>query len=108
MRLAKNLFQLMNPGQNWDGTEKEHFGLGIHQPTTERDVERLLFEKNGDCMKMMEDGNYAPVIALPFQLVYYPFMETSPNDWVKNRIMAHWRDQNYTAISARMFKVLRS
>ena len=44
---------------------------------------------------MMEDGNYAPVIALLFQLVFYPFIETLPDDWVKNGIMAHWRDQNY-------------
>ena len=26
----EHLFHLMNPGQNRDGTEKQHFGLGIH------------------------------------------------------------------------------
>ena len=93
----EHLLQLMNPGQNRDGTAKQHFGFGIHQPTTKKDVERLLFEKNGVCMNLIEKGDYAPVIAMLFQLVYYPFMETSPDDWVKRGIMAHWRSQNYHA-----------
>ena len=93
----EHLLQLMNPGQNRDGTAKQHFGFGIHQPTTKKDVERLLFEKNGVCMNLIEKGDYAPVIAILFQLVYYPFMETSPDDWVKSGIMAHWRSQNYHA-----------
>ena len=44
---------------------------------------------------MMEEGEYEPVIAFMYQVVYYPFLERSPDDWVKRGIVAHWRERGY-------------
>ena len=50
----------------------------MNKPITKKDVEKVLFDKNGSCVKMMEEGEYEPLIAFMYQLVYYQFLERSP------------------------------
>ena len=69
----KNLCQLMNTGNNRDGTNKKGFGLGINKLITKRGAEKVLFDKNRSCVKMTDEVEYEPVIAFVNQLVYDPF-----------------------------------
>ena len=82
----ENMRDLMNPEENDDGTDQLSFGFGIHKPITKKDVENLLFENDGDCVRIMKRCGYAQVISLLYMWAYYPFLERSPDDWVKKGI----------------------
>ena len=56
----ENLRHLMNLEKNDDGTDQLSFGFGIHKPITKKDVEFLLFDSDGVCVKMMNRGEYVP------------------------------------------------
>ena len=71
----ENLRHLMNPEKNNNGTDQLSFGFGIHKPITKKDVEFLLFDNDGVCVKMTKRGEYAQVIALLYMWAYYPFLK---------------------------------
>ena len=91
----ENLRDLMNSEKNDDGTDQLSVGFGIHKSITKKDVEFLLFENDGVCVKMMKRGEYAQVIALLYMWAYYLFLERSPDNWVETGIRAHWLSQGF-------------
>ncbi len=47
-----------------------------------KDIEELMFNPDGDVMKMMKLGNYAMVGALIYNYLFWPGLENGDNEWI--------------------------